>query len=62
MDKIVVPDKIDVKIGSKLEAKWKETLDKIELSIMVDEINLKLAKGSLVIAKEQIALEKENFK
>ena len=62
MDEVKVPDKIEVKIGSKLEAKWTETLDKIELSIMVDEINLKLAKGSLVIAKEQIALEKENFK
>ena len=62
MDKIVVPDKIDVKIGSKLEAKWTETLDKIKQSIMVDEINLKLAKGSLIIAEEQIAIEKENFK
>ena len=57
-----VPDVIDVKIGSKLEAKWQETLDKIEEAIMVDKINVKLAEGSRKIALEEIKKEKENFK
>ena len=60
-----VKDKVEdlgIKIGSKLEAKWTETLEKIETAIMVDGINLKLAEGSREIALREIAKEKEKFK
>ena len=57
-----VPEVIDVKIGSKLEAKWQETLDKIEEAIMVDKINIRLAEGSRKIALEEIKKEKEKLK
>lgn len=58
---IVVPEIIDVKIGSKLEAKWQDTLDKAEASIMVDKMNIEISEAICKIAKERIAEEKEKF-
>lgn len=52
----------DVKIGSKLEAKWQETLDKTEEAIMVDKMNLEISEAIVKIAKKHIAEERETFK
>lgn len=57
-----VPDVIDVKIGSKLEVKWTDTLEKAEESVMVDTMNLEISKAIIKIAKKHIAVEKEKFK
>ncbi len=62
MDEVVVPDKIDVKIGSKLEVKWIDTLEKTEEAIMVDTMNLEISEAIVKIAKKNIAKEKEKFK
>ena len=62
MDKVVVPDKIDVKIGSKLEVKWKDTLDKQEEAVMLDTMNIEISEAIIKIAKKRIAIEKEKFK
>ena len=62
MESVKETEDLGIKIGSKLEAKWTETLDKIETAIMVDGINLKLAEGSREIALREIAKEKEKFK
>ena len=62
MDKIIVPDKIDVKIGSKLEVKWQDTLDKTEEAILVEGMNLEISEAIVKIAKMRIAEEKEKFK
>jgi len=62
MPKIEVPDVIDVKIGSKIEAKWTEVLNRTEESIIADNINLRISNMIVDIAKEEIEKEKEKFK
>ena len=69
MDKVVVPKIIDVKIGSKTEAKWTETFNRMEDRLIVEEINRKIAiiqekadKEILELTKEEIAKEKEKYK
>ena len=52
----------DVKFGSKLEAKWKDTLDKAEESILVDNMNIEISEAIIKIAKFRINIEKEKFK
>jgi hypothetical protein len=66
---IKVPDIIDVKIGSKLEAKWTEVLNKTEEALVADEINTKLNvftkeanQKMMDLAKTKIAEEREKFK
>jgi len=57
MPKIEVPDVIDVKIGSKIEAKWTEVLNRTEESIIADNINLRISTLIVELAKAEIAGE-----
>ena len=69
MENLKVPEIIDVKIGSKLEAKWTETMNRIEETLIIEEINEKIAKITkksneeiLELTKAQIEIEKERYK
>ena len=63
MDKDMMDKALEtVKFGSKLEAKWTETLTKAEESIMVDGMNLEISEAIVNIAKKHIAEEKEKLK
>jgi len=59
MPKIEVPDVIDVKIGSKVQAKWTEVLNRTEESIIADNINLRISNMIVKVAKEEIDKEEE---
>lgn len=52
----------DVKIISKLHAKWKDTRDKAKEAIMLDLMNIEISKAIIEIADKRIAIEKEKFK
>ena len=52
----------DIKIGSKLQAKWSETMEKAKEAIMVDTMNIEVSEAIIEIAKKRIAIEKEKFK
>ena len=52
----------DVKIGSKLQAKWTETMEKAKEAIMVDTMNIEVSEAIIEIAEKRIAIEKEKFK
>lgn len=62
MDEVKVPDVIDVKIGSKLEVKWTDTLEKAKEAIMLDGMNLEISEAIVKIAEKRIAEEREKFK
>lgn len=62
MENKELPEDLGIKIGSKLEAKWTETLDKTEEAIMVDKMNLEISEAIVKIAKKNIAEEKKRFK
>ena len=51
-----------VKIGSKIEAKWAEVLNRTEESIIADNINLRISNMIVAIAKQEINKEKEKYK
>ena len=67
MDKVMSDEEMEkaiktVKIGSKLEAKWTDTLEKSQEAIMIDTMNLEISLAIVKIAKKHIAKEKEKFK
>lgn len=64
-----VPDVIDVKIGTKHEAKWTEIANKSEEALIandinreIDQIQRKANQEVLDLANKRIAIEKETYK
>ncbi len=62
IEKLKVPDKIEVKIGSKAEAEWTNLLDTEEPNLLKSQMNVEIGLLVVALAKKRIAEEKEKFK
>ena len=61
-EEIKVPDKIDVKIGSKAEAEWTILLDVEERNLIKSQMNVEIGILVIDLAKKRIKEEQERFK
>ena len=43
-----IPEDLGVKIGTKLEVKWTDTLEKTEETIMVDKMNIEISEAIVI--------------
>lgn len=57
----VVPDKIDVKIGSKVENEWTKIVEREEEALIKHRINVEITENLLILAKKRAQEEHDKF-
>ena len=61
MDEIEVPDKIDVKIGSKVENEWTIIVEREEEALIKHRMNVEITENLLILAKKRVREEHDKF-
>ena len=56
-----VPDKIDVKIGSKEEKEWSVIVEREEEALIKHRINVEITENLLILAKKRVKEEHDKF-